>query len=181
MHFIRPLGLILCFGLLAPVVRAGETPSTPSAPTLSFAQMTPSGYLVAATIAIPLYLYTQVNYKTTVPHRIYPGDDASWQEWLLFIHDEYLIGQKYYAERQAAFHIDPENPERFIYEYSKIPARGLAGQTQFYMNNVIIPTAVLLIALKTFKTNIKESFIECAKLILNPASIWDLPAPKANS
>ncbi len=165
----------LVFGLITPLARA-EDPK----PKFDEIHFTPMGYLVAGILGSALYLYTQLNYKKTEPKRVYPKDD-SWLELFKYIHDELLVGQRYLPDRAAACHQDPENPERMINEYTKVEARGLAGQTQYYMEKVVWPTVVLMVAINAFKQAIGANTDAFIKFVNDPKKLVEIVPPAAKA
>lgn len=130
-----------------------QQPVEPAFETIMF---TATGKIVAGLLGISLYLYTALNFKKTEPKRVYPKDD-SWYELCKFIHNELLVGQKYYSREISGYHLDPENPSHLIAEHSKIEARGLAGQTEYYVNKVIWPTVILLASYNALKQAIANN------------------------
>jgi len=176
--------VFLSLGLLIPLVplNAADAPAKPAAAATpvfkEFKKLSTTGAITAFFILSALYLYANLQMKKTQPKRVYPKDD-SFEEQMKFIHDEILIGQKCLPERPAGFHVDSENPDHFIYEYSKVDARGLMGITEVYLQKTIVPTLLLAVAFNTFKWNFKENANAIIDYVNNPLSIFtDFPAEK---
>jgi|GEM_PF-6574381 hypothetical protein len=176
-HKIIIASLILAMAApLAGMAQLTTQPKKATATEFQAINFTPVGYIVAGLLGSALYLYTQLNYKKTEPKRVYPKDD-SWFEFIKFIHDELLVGQKYLPERAAAAHQDPENPERMVYEYSKVEARGLAGQTQYYMEKVVWPTVVLMVAINAFKQALGANTDAFITFVNDPKKLVEIVPP----
>lgn len=137
----------------------------------------PKSLIMAVVIATALYAYTMLHYRKTEPKRIYPKDN-SFKEWFNFINMELLVGQKYLPERPSGSHVDPEDPDHTICEYSKVEARGLAGQTEYYMEKVIIPTVVLAWAYNKLLQDISKNWNQIEGWVNNPDKVFELPPVK---
>ena len=174
--------VFLSLGLLMPFVplNAADTPAKSAETVEKFPELelTKTGAVTAFFILSALYLYANLQMKKTQPKRVYPKDDSFEEQWK-FLHDEILVGQKCLPERPAGFHVDSENPDHFIYEYSKVEARGLMGISEVYLQKTIVPTILLAVAFNTFKWNLRENAKSIVDYINNPLNIFtDFPITK---
>jgi hypothetical protein len=172
------LGLIAPNALLHAGDKANNTETTHKITSFNDIAWTKTGYLTAGLIFGALYIYANLKMKKTQPKRVYPQDD-SIEELIKYIHDELLIGQQSYCRELSGEHLDPEDPNHVIYEYSKIEPRGLGGIAEDNLKKWIMPTIALAVAYSVLKKDIQNNWLEIINWIADPTTIFALPKPAA--
>lgn len=167
MKYYKHINLSLVFGLAMLTI-------TPASFSLPCDQKTIKQVIGGATLFTTLACFIRLVTKKTQPKRVYPKDD-SFSEIGWYIFDELLTGQMEKGERAHKVTIDPENPNEFVVQYSKVESRGVAGILYSTLKPVIIPTLTFMLLFnKDIIEKIKWGIIDTRKFLDNPAAPFEI-------